>query len=138
MLRLQLVSDLHIEYNNDSVDVDPVEYITPSADVLVLAGDIGSLYKIEQLSNFVSRAAALFKHTIYVFGNHEARFISLYASDLDYLLNKESIDTWICGHVHTNFDMVADGGTRLIGNQRGKPKDNICDYKKNLVLDYEY
>lgn len=256
MLRLQLVSDLHIEYNNDSVDVDPVEYITPSADVLVLAGDIGSLYKIEQLSNFVSRAAALFKHTIYVFGNHEyylppkgdythvpfheltkrglelekqipnltvlnrssvqfgrvcvvgatmwsdlkcelpkfivqikdmstsrykelhhgdvayinkmtkyckqrglkmvcvthhppsykvtekstkrARFISLYASDLDYLLIKESIDTWICGHVHTNFDMVADGGTRLIGNQRGKPKDNICDYKKNLVLEYEY
>ena len=256
MLTLQLVSDLHIEYNNDSVNVDPSEYITPSADVLVMAGDIGSLYKIDQLRNFVRRAAAGFKHTVYVLGNHEyylppkgeyrhvpfdelakrgmnleneipnltvlnrssvqfgklcvvgatlwsdircelpkfivqirdmntdryrelhnrdrlyiekmteyckenelkmicvthhppsykvtensgrkARFISLYVSDLDHLMMKQDIDTWMCGHVHTNFYIVTDGGTRLMGNQKGKPKDNIVDYKKDMVIGYEF
>jgi Icc-related predicted phosphoesterase len=256
MLTLQLVSDLHIEYNNDSVDVDPFEYITPSADVLVLAGDIGSLYKLDQLTNFIKKVAVCFKHTLYVLGNHEyylppkggymhvsfdeltkralnleksipdltvlnrssvqfgglcvvgatlwsdlrcdlprfivqikdvnteryksmhlrdrtyiekmttycrenglrmvcvthhppsykvieksgkrERFISLYASDLDHLMVKSDIDTWVCGHVHTNFDMITEGGTRLVGNQKGKPKDKITDYSKDMVISYEY
>jgi hypothetical protein len=65
------------------------------------------------------------------------KYISLYVSKLDFLLEKEKIDTWICGHVHYNFDFISEGGTRVVGNQRGKPRDNITDYNKEFVLDFD-
>jgi len=252
MTTLQIVSDLHIEYNND-LCVDPLTYITPSADILIMAGDIGSLYKYDQLFSFIRDIVPHFKHVLYVPGNHEyyipveeqvykpmywfqmkqlleqldgsftnfnvldrgsvqigdlciagttlwsdikcelpkfivkihgmttefyktmyendlkyiteiinhcnsnnlklvcvthhpptyqtivgskkrKRFISLYASDLDYLLESKNIDTWICGHVHLNFDFVSEGGCRVVGNQKGKPKDSIIDYKKDFII----
>ena len=40
----------------------------------------------------------------------------------------------MAGHIHSNFDYITTQGTRLIGNQLGKPKDNITDYKKDLVI----
>ena len=249
---LQVVSDLHIEYNNDE-KVDPLTIITPSADILVLAGDIGSFYKYDQLHDFLSRIVGHFKHVIYVPGNHEyyippnhtplslkdldivknkignsfvnlslldrdslvigdycivgatlwsniqcelPRFIvrinqmttamykhrfeedlkyikkmihhcteknlkmicvthhpptenvlyktskkrekykSLYASDLDDILDGEIVKTWMCGHVHRNFDFMSEKGCRVLGNQKGKPKDNITDFKKDLVIQY--
>jgi hypothetical protein len=55
-------------------------------------------------------------------------------SDLDYLLNFNKINTWICGHVHKNFDFISDEGTRIIGNQKGKPKDKIIDFIKNCIV----
>lgn len=62
------------------------------------------------------------------------RFKSLYVSHLDILLNRESVHTWICGHIHRNFDFITDGGTRLVSNQRGKPKDNIGDFRKTKII----
>jgi len=63
------------------------------------------------------------------------RYISLYTSDLDYLLDTNKIDTWICGHIHSNFDYKHNqDGTRVVSNQRGKPKDKITDYLKNFVI----
>lgn len=250
MTSIQIASDLHIEFKNDDVP-DPLNYITPTANILILAGDIGSLYKIEQLKEFLERLCPLFDTVIYVPGNHEYytvqnyehlsmnkllnrlydiekdiknlyvlnqssvvigdicitgctlwskplvnipkfivriyginteiyekkfsndvnyikkmidycdknklklvvathycptydvindekmkdRFVSLYVSDLDYLLSKEKIHTWICGHIHSNFDIISKNGTRVIGNQSGKPRDRITDYSKELVLE---
>ena len=62
------------------------------------------------------------------------RYVSLYFSKLDNLLTKEKVHTWICGHIHQNFDYISKGGTRLIGNQYGKPRDNIDDYSKEFVV----
>jgi len=62
-LQFQVVSDLHIEYENDNT-VDPFEYITPVGDVLVLAGDIGSLYKMDQLKDFIDKITKYFKYTV--------------------------------------------------------------------------
>ena len=62
------------------------------------------------------------------------RFKSLYASHLDVLLNRENVHTWVCGHIHRNFDFITDGGTRLVSNQKGKPKDNINDFQKTKVI----
>lgn len=250
-VKFQIVSDLHIEYENDGL-VDPLDYITPSAEVLILAGDIGSLYKMDQLKDFIRKVSQMFKYTIYVLGNHEfykppkspwlglthgclldramsleksiprlsvlhrqsvrfgdvcvigatlwsnlecdlprfivqidgmtsekynslhlqdkayidkmikycekeklktvvvthhppsysvmknarkrARFLSLYATHMDDFLDR--VDTWICGHVHVNFDITTDSGSRLVGNQRGKPKDNINDYNKQFTIKY--
>jgi predicted phosphohydrolase len=63
------------------------------------------------------------------------KYISLYASNMDYMLDNKYIHTWIAGHIHINFDLITENGTRLVGNQYGKPKDNIKDFKKNMVID---
>ncbi len=249
MTTVQIASDLHIEYKNDSVP-DPLDFITPSADVLILAGDIGSFYKLDQLSEFLSKLCVHFQVVLYVPGNHEwytipghdpfswdelekrmrkvesvisnlyvlnrssvrigdvciagctlwskpechvppfivrvhgmrtreyqnkhdedlsylkkmirycqknnhkllvvthhppslrvlegakkrDKFISLYATDLEYLLDKDKVNTWVCGHVHKNFDFVSEKGCRVVGNQKGKKKDRITDYEKDFLI----
>jgi UDP-2,3-diacylglucosamine pyrophosphatase LpxH len=263
-LSFQIVSDLHIEYKNNDIP-DPLNYIKPSSQILVLAGDIGSLYKFDQLKGFLQRLCVHFEIVLYVPGNHEFytqhdyhsppvsmeslenrlynlendidnlfilnrssvvlndvcitgctlwtkaevkvpkfivrihdmntylynkrhyedlkyinrmveycqknelklivithhcpsfdimdnthkalseeikeenikkndRFVSLYFTNLNHLLNKNKVHTWICGHIHQNFDYVTIGGTRLVGNQYGKPKDNVTDYSKEFVV----
>lgn len=250
LLDFQIVSDLHIEFKNDTVP-NAKDLITPKSEILILAGDIGSLYKYEQLSQFLKQLSKMFKILLYIPGNHEyytfdhiphipmcslitrfkrledeidnlyvlnqssviinnvcisgctlwsdaditlPKFIiripdfnkylynkthksdltyiknmisycktnklklvvvthhcptnkvmekmsckkdkykSLYVTDLEYLLKSEDIDTWICGHIHSNFDFKSDGGTRIVGNQKGKPKDKITDYSKDFIV----
>ena len=246
---IQIVSDLHIEHYSDDIP-DPLDYITPTSDILLLAGDIGSIYKFNQLKGFLQRVCEHFKIVLYVPGNHEYymrqnhtpvsfnklnfmlsnieseipnlfllsrrsviigdtciigctlwsdakisipryivrvygmhndmydhlhksdleyiqdmiehckensltpvvathhcpshmvlpprkakdRYTSLYVSNLDHLLTEDKVHTWISGHIHHNFDMITPGGTRLVGNQYGKPKDNITDFGKNFVV----
>lgn len=250
-LSIQIASDLHIEYNNDKC-VNPLDYITPVADVLILAGDIGSLYKYHQLYSFIDGLVPHFKHILFIPGNHEyykqpnydtvksmsqlksllenlsmswdnftvldgaavniedvcivgatlwsdpgesivPKFIVrihgisteiykkmhkrdllyiermvkyckendmkmicvthhpptdavtenikkknkyrfLYSTDLSRLLVGDDIQTWVCGHVHKNFDFVTENGCRVVGNQKGKPKDKIQNYEKSFLL----
>lgn len=250
MTRLQIVSDIHIEYNNNDVP-NPLEFITPSADILVLAGDIGSLYKPRQLSGFLSLLCSHFQIVLYIPGNHEfykqqdikpvsiqtlkdrlytiersisnlyvldrssvriddvciagctlwtkpeipipkyivrihkmdssvysaihdsdvkyigkmikfceknklrlvvvthhgptyrildgtkkrKKFVSLYVNQLNHFLTSSKVHTWICGHVHHNFDFITSGGTRVVGNQKGKLKDNIKDFSKLFTIE---
>jgi len=250
MVSFQIVSDLHIEYKNDDIP-DPLTLIIPSAKYLILAGDIGSLYKLKQLTEFLKLLCAHFEAVIYIPGNHEYyrmnnydyiplaqlkllfqnieksienlyildrksieieniiiagctlwsypivrvpkfiiripemntynykkhhiedlkylkniirynkkrdnkklmiithhcptfsivplhkinnKYISLYASNLDYLLDKNLVNTWICGHIHSNFNIVSKKGTRIVGNQIGKPKDKIDDYDNKMIV----
>jgi predicted phosphodiesterase len=251
MTTIQISSDLHIEVGGHDIP-DPLTLITPMSDILILAGDIGSLYKYEQLEGFLSRLCPHFKVVLYVPGNHEyyqipdikplnlwvlkkrlyklqnnitnlhilnkssvrigdyciagatlwskpdivipkyivrihgvdttlyenmynsdlnyinkmitycqtnnlklivashygptfrilegahkrQKLLSLYANKLDYLLSVGNVDTWICGHVHKNFDFVTDMGTRVVGNQKGKPKDKIHDYKTDFTIKF--
>ena len=62
------------------------------------------------------------------------RYKSLYGNNMDYLLSSEYVNTWLCGHVHVNFDYTTPGGTRLVSNQKGKVKDNITDFSKNKII----
>ena len=235
-MKYQVMSDSHIEnYQNRNMKV--TDFIKPTAKTLLLVGDIGSLYKIDQLRAFLGDVCAMFESVFYVAGNHEyymergdkpesmeelnRRFLklgeeisnlhildrtcveigdiciagctlwshpecavprklygfskhhyisahakdllfiidtiekcrksgkrlimmthygptksivgtgweeamgklSLYYNNLDPLLNKKFISTWIYGHTHINKDFVTEGGTRVVSNQRGKPKD---------------
>ena len=70
MTSVQIASDFHIEYRNDTVP-DPSLFLTPAADILILAGDIGSLYKFDQLQTFIGRVCALYQIVLYIPGNHE-------------------------------------------------------------------
>jgi predicted phosphohydrolase len=248
MVLIQIASDLHIE--EEDYNPEPSIYIKPSSDILILAGDIGSLYKIDQLTTFLKKICKLFKIVLYIPGNHEYyviknhkilsikelnnrlyniqnnidnihilnkssvrindlcivgctlwsnpqhqippfivkisgmntilyknnyedhlkyinnmieycknknfklviashypptkkvlsnnkrnKFLSLYVNNLDHLLEKNKINTWICGHVHQNFDFISEKGCRIVGNQKGKRKDKIKDYKKDLCIE---
>lgn len=240
---IQFCSDLHIEYKNDDVP-NPLDYITPSASILILAGDIGSLYKFSQLKDFMVQLCKHFKIVLYIPGNHEwyhhsdrkvdieylenllnslptyienliimnrnsvvidkyciigatlwsqpldtipsyivkiknmntklyakmhntdlkyikkmltysdekglvpivvthhaptsdvliksKNFSWLYASDLDYLFT-QNIKLWIFGHTHQNYDNDKNG-TRLVSNQKGKPKDKVQNFKKDFTI----
>ena len=246
MFSVQIASDLHIEIIEENIKIDPLSYITPKADILILAGDIGSFYKFDQLYNFINDLSKYFKYILYVPGNHEYyminnyepldikilenrklllgqkinnlivldknsvlidnvciigctlwskpeckvpnflvrikgintyiyennhkndldyihqmieycknkklklivithyppsykilkdskkidKFVSLYVNKLDHLLENKKIHTWICGHIHSNFNFMSKEGTRVVSNQLGKPKDKITDYKK--------
>jgi Icc-related predicted phosphoesterase len=249
MVKFQIASDLHIE--RDTVTPSAASLLTPSANVLILAGDVGHVYKYEQLKSFLTDVCEKFEIVLYVLGNHEYyrerdvpektmdevlhimknlcnqipnlylldrssvviddvciigctlwsqsltyvppyivringmnsrkynemhardlkyikkmirycrkknlkllvvthhcptylvtrnkskkkdKFISLYASNLDLLLDSDKVHTWICGHIHNNFDFITDKGTRLVSNQRGKPKDKIRDFLPNKVI----
>jgi len=250
MVKFQIASDLHIEYKNDYRILDLQSYIDPSADVLILAGDIGNLYKYEQLKEFLMDLSPSFEHILYVPGNQEYyhigghqkiplsqlqarllnleddipnlvilnegcvriddvcvvgctlwtkakteipkfvriqgmnkerynklhskdikyimermnycnknklkmlmvthhpptykvikgkkasdKYISLYASDLDELLRGDYINTWVCGHTHRNFDFETTLKTRLLSNQKGKPNDEITNFRTNMVIE---
>lgn len=248
MINIQIASDLHIDYKNNNVP-NPLDFINPSADILILAGDIGSFYKIDQLTEFLKALCIYFKIVLYVPGNHEwytipeqeplnydilekrmyhiknvipnlyilnrssvcignlciagttlwtnpecqvpqfivrvhgmktreyqnkhnedltylkkiinycqknkhkllvvthhpptkrvidtnkkkNKFPSLYATDLEYLLDKNKVNIWICGHVHKNFDFISENGCRVVGNQKGK-NNQITDYSKEFVI----
>ena len=248
MVTFQIMSDLHIENYTEDLSVD--EFVTPSAEVLILAGDIGRVHKYHQLEKFLKALSGKFTVILYVLGNHEFykvegvspktmedilldletiragisnlyilnrssvviddvcvvgctlwsrttvsvphyivriremntvkynmmfekdleyienmipycerkgyrmlvvthhcptytvcserkndRFKSLYCNDLDYLLESGKIHTWICGHVHQNFDLTYASGTRLVCNQMGKPKDLVSTFSLRKLID---
>lgn len=65
---IQVVSDLHLNCNNQYSSNHYLEY---NGDILVLNGDICSLYHYEELVKFISEIHTKYKHIIYVPGNHE-------------------------------------------------------------------
>ena len=246
MVKFQIMSDLHIETLDEIPEIDTC--IEPSADILILAGDIGRIHKYEQLKGFLVQLCPKFQVVLYVLGNHEYykvdgievktmkelledvytiqkdipnlhildrssvivddvcvigctlwtqatvnippfvvripnmnivkyndmfnrdltyietmikycaekklrlvvvshhcptytisdkkdnKYRSLYCSNLDHLLDRSRVHTWICGHIHVNFDLKTRNGTRLVSNQRGKPRDSIVDFVKNKVI----
>jgi len=64
---LQIMSDLHLEVGQQYAKFS----ITPRANHLVLAGDIGRLADYEALRDFLSSQCAQFTHVYFVLGNHE-------------------------------------------------------------------
>ena len=71
-MHFQLVSDLHLDYNpvEDAYE-DPMQYISPSSNYLILAGDVGSLYLYSALRAALEKICLHFKVVLYVAGNHE-------------------------------------------------------------------
>lgn len=69
MVRLQVISDLHLEHRNNG-PINYLDFIIPSAEVLALVGDIGSPYD-SKLSHFLDWCSRNFRIVLYVPGNHE-------------------------------------------------------------------
>lgn len=73
-----------------------------------------------------------------VSGDEELRggkYRSLYYNNLDFLLSKEKVHTWVFGHVHQNRDFIKNG-TRLVGNQKGRYEEEIQGFSKQKVIQF--
>ncbi len=127
MPEIQIASDLHIEYKNDEVP-NPLDYITPTGQILILAGDIGSLYKLRQLEGFLSELSKLFQAVLYVPGNHEFYTIPLCRA-LSYEALEERLkylETKIKNLHILNRESVRIGNTCIIGcTLWSNPKCNV-------------
>jgi 3',5'-cyclic AMP phosphodiesterase CpdA len=64
MVKIQLISDLHLEFTQNIP-------ITPIGDILVLAGDIATVNSIDSYDLFISECSKLYRHIVVVMGNHE-------------------------------------------------------------------
>ncbi len=64
LLRIALISDVHLEYNTN------LDLSLPEADILVIAGDLGSPFT-KIYSHFLEEMTAKYKHVIIIPGNHE-------------------------------------------------------------------
>lgn len=254
MVLFQIASDLHIEVLKEIPDTS--DFIVPTAEILILAGDVGRITKFDQFKTFMKNLCPKFKTVIYVLGNHEYykvesypektmgeilemleivknenpnlyvlnksslligdvciagctlwskcnvqippymlkipfmnnfkynqmfredynyinrmikycqiknykllvvthycpsynllgrginpqnrgldRYSCLYASNLDHLLSKEKVHTWVFGHSHQNYDYITPMGTRLVSNQRGKSRQEALNFIKTKVIE---
>ena len=69
-LRIQIASDLHIEFYEAYEDGVPEDIIIPKAPVLALLGDVGLAFT-PQLRSFLHEQASRFETVLYIAGNHE-------------------------------------------------------------------
>ena len=245
-MKIQVASDLHIEYFKNPLFYQ--SFIKPSADILILAGDIGNLYQPDILFDYLTYLADKFTYIIFVYGNTEfyynkdiihppkemdvlkknfenkiknklnnifildrqsiqignylfsgttlwsklkinlpnnyrikkltsdeyvkkhfedIQFIKnenlycvehnlehviithhtplildpkkrkkdMYMTDLSNVINSLKINSWIFGHLHKNFNLIIDKGTKIISNQRGKPGSFCQDYKSDFIVE---
>ena len=65
------------------------------------------------------------------------RYSFIYYSNLDHLLSKDQVHTWMFGHIHINNDIITENGTRIVGNQKGRDRDNITDFSKNFIIKFD-
>lgn len=71
MLKIQVISDLHLEFRDPSKGYD---FLRVSAPILVMAGDIcalGSSIDFKHYEKFISYIYNKYQHIIHVPGNHE-------------------------------------------------------------------
>jgi predicted phosphohydrolase len=68
MVKFQIISDIHIEQEGP---LSCLDVLTPTEEILVMAGDIGRINKLEQLETFLTDVCKHFKIVVYVLGNHE-------------------------------------------------------------------
>lgn len=70
-MKIQIASDLHIEFMGRQDHEDLMEQFTGDADVLVLSGDIVPLKYQDQVRDVLSPFCERYKDVVYVPGNHE-------------------------------------------------------------------
>lgn len=73
MVKIQYVSDLHLEFNKNDENYKLEDYIDIKGDFLILAGDIGNPYD-KRFKNFIIDCCSKFVKVIMVAGNHEYYF----------------------------------------------------------------
>jgi predicted phosphodiesterase len=68
-MRIHLLSDLHLELKTRTIDFKE-QNVQNKADILILAGDIGSPYK-ENYNELLANVSGIYEKVIIITGNHE-------------------------------------------------------------------
>lgn len=79
-MKIQLVSDLHLEFGDITIDNNGADVLILSGDIVV-AKDMINLdvwTQISNMRNFFRNVSSAFKHVVYIPGNHE-----YYKGDID-------------------------------------------------------
>jgi predicted phosphodiesterase len=70
-MKIQISGDLHLEYINfEKVKISELLHCS-DANILILAGDIGSLYEPQKLRLFLEKICVRYRYVLYVPGNTE-------------------------------------------------------------------
>lgn len=131
-MKIQLMSDLHLEMHRDK-GKGFIESLDPAGvDVLVLAGDIFSAYREPKAEMALTMFAAKYPNVIYVAGNHE-----YYGSHVNSV--QETIRNIIAKlpNVHfLNNSFITIDGQRFIGGSGWFPYYNHNDRFKQYMSDF--
>lgn len=69
-MRIQIISDLHFEFHRDG-GTQFIRDLPITGDTIVIAGDLLPLVDRRTVANTFERFCALYKHVVFVPGNHE-------------------------------------------------------------------
>lgn len=137
MPTLQVLSDFHLEHRHGTINY--MDFIKPSADVLALVGDIGSIYD-PKLEDFLCWCSKHWKHVLYVYGNHE-----MYSETGDTFYEIRSILQYVCQrfpnvHFLDNKTFICDDvmfiGSALWSHIPPEKEDFIVNYLNDFQLIY--
>jgi predicted phosphohydrolase len=105
---IQVCSDLHLEYD-DLTEADFGTIIVPTAEILILAGDIGNPFSLV-FRKFIAYCSKNFTYVLFVSGNHE--------------------------YYGYSIPIVDSAIEKFFALSREIPKKNVI-YLNNKTLDYE-
>lgn len=127
-MKLQILSDAHTEMHADG-GKSFVEWVTTDADVLVIAGDLGTTRTLrEVLRQFCQR----YPHVIYVLGNHE-----YYGSSLPEVRKVMGRTRKECPNLHWLENEVAViDGQRFVGSTLWFPDDGSNEAWEGHLNDF--
>jgi len=139
-MRLQLASDLHLEFN-ESCEFE--EILIPSAPTLLLAGDVGDPTK-SRYSEFLVWCSCNYKDVVVIAGNHE-----YYSNYSDTMRKRKAIIRRVCAYLpNVHFldngskvlsdDLVIIGTTLwscILPEERFAVSTSINDFNK-IYMDY--
>jgi Icc-related predicted phosphoesterase len=150
MSSIYFVSDLHLEFN---ISEKKLLESFPKADIIVLAGDVCTVYKDEgkKYLNFLKKCKELYKHVVFIAGNHEyygckydrngvIQILKNIASASDCIfLHRESkmIDNFLFIGA-TLWSRISDNAVYSISDFRNGVFRNKDEYIKEFIFDYNY
>lgn len=119
-MKLRITSDVHTEFYRPNEISDLVKSALPelpndSDTTLILAGDIGSMHKPNNIVSFVDIVAKRFGRVLYIPGNHEfygGDLISTPKNIQDLLAHHENVMFTACGSVRRNVSDKNDARVR--------------------------
>ena len=157
-MKIQYCSDLHLEFqeNKKFLLENP---IVPTAEVLILAGDIipFSIFKVYtnlffDSFNFLKTAIleeksfkrVIVTHHVPTMLNYPPQYKGsainqAFATELSEFIEENEIDYWLYGHHHYNSEIFEIGKTKLLTNQLGYVRSNEhLGYRNNAIFDIQY
>lgn len=79
-MNIQIVSDIHLDYD-DINELDFKDIIKPSAEILIIAGDLGNPFN-NNYYDFLKFYSVLFVKIFIISGNHEYYYNNIFETDI--------------------------------------------------------